>query len=112
MMNNRYYFATVNQAPIDLPEELLNKIVLCVCDAIPANRGYDAILRWDVMMRGVGSISKAWRRLAKDALMKDERAWLRVPGAHVAECMARFPLAVSSVSSATRKSRRCWDRGR
>jgi hypothetical protein len=52
---------TVNQAPIDLPEELLIKIVLLACDATPAIGATDAQLRCHGMMRGIGSVSSLWR---------------------------------------------------
>ena len=93
--NPFYYFATVNQTPINLSVQTLIMIVLHVCDAVPATAGTDAKLRCDVMMRGIGSVSKELRHLAKYALMGDGRPWLKVQGANVADCMACFPLALS-----------------
>ena len=109
---SRACFATVNQVPIDLPEQVLLMIVSRVRDVRPATAEADARSLCADVMHGIGSVSRLWRRLAKGVLMGDELAWLRVPGAAAAaECMACFPRArCRSVSSATPGrgiSRRC-----
>jgi hypothetical protein len=86
----------VNQAPIDLPEQLLIVIVSRVRDVRPATAEADARSLCADVMHGIGSVSRLWRRLAKGVLMGDELAWLIVPGAAAAaECMSCFPRALS-----------------
>ena len=94
--SSQAFFATVNQAPIDLPEQVLIMIVSHVRDVRPATTVADARSLCAVVMHGIGSVSRLWRRLAKGVLMGDELAWLRVPGAAAAaECMSCFPRALS-----------------
>ena len=96
MPSSRACFATVTQAPIDLPEQVLIMIVLRVHKARPATTEADARSLCADVMHGIGSVSRLWRKLAKGVLMGDELAWLRVPGAAAAaECMASFPRALS-----------------
>ena len=92
--------ATVSHAPIDLPEPVLVMIVSRVRDVTPATaRAVERSNRIESsnrMMRGIGSASKLWRHLAKGVLMRDELAWLTVPGAAAAaECISSFPRALS-----------------
>ena len=94
--SSQAFFATVNQAPIDLPEQVLIKIVSHVRDVRPATTEADARSLCAVVMHGIGSVSRLWRCLAKGVLMGDELAWLRVRGAAAAaECMSCFPRALS-----------------
>ena len=107
MLSSRACFATVNQAPIDLPEQVLIMIVSRVRDVRPATPDLlfglpkataeaDARSLCADVMHGIGSVSRLWRKLAKGVLMGDELAWLRVPGAAAAaECMSCFPRALS-----------------
>ena len=101
MLSSRACFATVDHAPIDLPEQVLIMIVSRVRDVRPATAEAlaDAIFGRSLcadVLRGIGSVSRLWRRLAKGVLMGDELAWLRVPGAAAAaECMSCFPRALS-----------------
>jgi hypothetical protein len=89
-------FATVNHAPIDLPEQVLIMIVSRVRDVRPATAEEDARSLYADVMHGIGSVSRLWRRLAKGVLMGDELAWLRVRGAAAAaECISAFPRALS-----------------
>ena len=95
-MPSRACFATVNQVPIDLPEQVLLMIVSRVRDVRPAAAEADARSLYADVMHGIGSVSRLWRRLTKGMLMGDELAWLRVPGAAAAaECMASFPRALA-----------------
>jgi hypothetical protein len=96
MPPSRACFATVNQAPIDLPEQVLIMIVSRLRNVRPATAEEDARSLYAGMMRGIGSASKLWRHLVKGVLMGDELAWLRVRGAAAAaECMSSFPRALS-----------------
>ncbi len=98
-MPSPVFFATVTQAPIELPEQVLVMIVSCALDVIPATPGADGADERSLyagMMRGIGSVSRLWRRVAKAVLTGDELAWLRAPGAAVAaECLSCFPRALS-----------------
>ena len=86
----------VTEAPIDLPEQVLIMIVSRVRGVRPATADADARSLCADMMRGIGSVSRLWRRLGKGVLMGDKLAWLRVPGAAAAaECMSSFPRALS-----------------
>jgi hypothetical protein len=86
----------VTQAPINLPEQVLIMIVSHVRGVRPATADADARSLCADMMRGIGSVSRLWRRLGKGVLMGDELAWLRVPGAAAAaECVSSFPRALS-----------------
>ncbi len=96
MPSSQAYFTTVNQAPIDLPEQVLVMIVSRVRDARPATAEAGARSLCADVMHGIGSVSRLWRRLVKGVLMGDELVWLRVPGAAAAaECMSCFPRALS-----------------
>ncbi len=116
MPSSRACFATVNEAPIDLPEQVLIMIVSRLRDVRPATNDVDARSLFAEVMHGIGSVSRLWRKLAKGVLMGDERAWLRVPGAAAARSACLPSRArCRSVSSATPgwgTSGRCWDRGR
>jgi hypothetical protein len=86
----------VNQAPINLPEQVLIMIVSRVRDVRPATAEEDARSLYADVMHVIGSVSRLWRKLAKGVLMGDELASLRVPGAAAAaECMSSFPRALS-----------------
>ena len=98
MPSSRACFATANQAPIDLPEQVLIMIVSRVRDVRPATAEAAARSLCADVLRGIGSVSRLWRRLAKGVLMGDELAWLRVPGAAAAPGRGT--------------SGRCWGRGR
>jgi hypothetical protein len=88
--------ATVTQAPIDLPEQVLIMILSRVRDVRPATAEADARSLCADVMHGIGSVSRLWRKLAKGVLMGDELAWLGVRGAAAAaECMSCFPRALS-----------------
>ena len=88
--------ATVTQAPIDLPEQVLIMILSRVRDVRPATAEEDARSLCADVMHGIGSVSRLWRKLAKGVLIGDELAWLRVRGAAAAaECMSAFPRALS-----------------
>ena len=95
-MQPRACCATVSHAPIDLPEPVLVMIVSRVRDVMPATAKAVERSLCATMMRGIGSASKLWRHLAKGVLMRDELAWLTVPGAAAAaECISSFPRALS-----------------
>ena len=104
--------ATVNKAPMDLPEQVLIMIVSRVRDVRPATAEEDARARslYADVMHGIGSVSRLWRKLAKGVLMGDELAWLRVPGAAAAaECMSCFPRALSlRIVGGRGTPGRCW----
>ena len=68
----------MNQAPIDLPEQVLVMIVSRVRDVRPATAEEDARSLYADVMHGIGSVSRLWRKLAKGVLMGDELTWLRV----------------------------------
>ncbi len=95
MRSSRAGFATVNQEPIDLPEQVLVMIVSRVRDMRPATAEADAGSLYADVMHGIGSVSRLWRCLTKGVLTGDERAWLRVRGAAAAaECLSCFPRAL------------------
>jgi hypothetical protein len=78
---------------MQLPEDVLAKIVSLLPELVPADPEEDASrsLYADVV-GGIGSVCKAWRLLVKHVLMGDELAWLRVSGAaEAAECLSSFP---------------------
>ena len=110
MPSSRACFATVNQAPIDLPEQVLIMIVSRVRDVRPATAEEDARSLYADVMHVIGSVSRLWRKLAKGVLMGDELAWLRVPGAAAAaECMSCFPRALSlRIVGGRGTPGRCW----
>jgi hypothetical protein len=104
----RPLFATLHHAPIELPEQVLAMIVLLLRDLTSAAADADARaaassfvdFRRDSLhaglMRGIGSVCRLWRRLAKGVRMGDELAWLRVQGAaEAADCLSSFPHAKS-----------------
>ena len=96
MPSSRACFATVSHAPINLPEQVLVMIVSRVRDVRPATAEADARSLCADVLRGIGSVSRLWRCLAKGVLMGDELAWLRVRGAAAAaECLSCFPRARS-----------------
>jgi hypothetical protein len=56
----------------------------------------DAEFVYARVMRGIGSVSKDWRRVATEMMMTDELAWLRVQDASaMAACVSAFPHARS-----------------
>jgi hypothetical protein len=97
-MDARLSFATAMHAPIDLPEQVLTVIVSLLRDVAPADAVSNVRSRslYACVMRGIGSVSKAWRRLANGVLMGDELAHLSATGAAAAaECLSAFPRAQS-----------------
>ena len=75
MPASRACFPTVNQAPIDLPEQMLIIIVSRVRDVKPATAEADARSLYTDVMHGIGSVSTLWRCLVRGVLMGDERHW-------------------------------------
>jgi hypothetical protein len=73
MLSSRACFATVDHAPIDLPEQVLIMIVSRVRDVRPATAEADARSLCADVLRGIGSVSRLWRRLAKGVLMGESR---------------------------------------
>jgi hypothetical protein len=58
--------------------------------------GFDKIVCFGETMAGIGSVSKAWRRLTKAVLMRDDRMYLVTSGmCDAAECLSAFPQARS-----------------
>ena len=58
--------------------------------------GFDKIVCFGETMAGIGSVSKAWRRLTKAELMRDDRMYLVASGmCDAAECLSAFPQARS-----------------
>jgi hypothetical protein len=83
------YFAVNSEAPIELSEHVLLLILSFVRDLFAS----DGLASYSFsLMRAIGSATRAWRRLAKQALTSDDRAVLVVSGAGgAAECLSAFP---------------------
>ena len=84
-------FASVTQAPVDLPEHVLTMILSLVRDEAPATAEADAKWFYAGLMAGTGSVSKLWRCVVKSFLMGDRLAWLTVKSGAAVQCLSSFP---------------------
>jgi hypothetical protein len=82
-------------SPIQLPSQVLALIVSRLRDLKSATYDADAEFVYARVMRGIGSVSKDWRRVATEMLMTDELAWLVQDASAMAACVPAFPHARS-----------------